>query len=111
MLRPKELTVAGIFDTGFAMYDENTIGVTLRTMQELYGFSDEVGAIEVRLDRDDLDQLYQVKTRFNKALESLNQQRVAAGGPDSQLKVYTWQERNRTSCKSSSSRNRSCFTS
>jgi lipoprotein-releasing system permease protein len=91
-LRPQELTVAGIFDTGFAMYDDNTIGVTLRTMQELYGFTDEVGSIEVRLDNDDTDHLYQVQAAVEKALIPVNQQRLAAG--DSPIEVQTWEERN-----------------
>jgi lipoprotein-releasing system permease protein len=93
VLRPKELTVAGIFNTGFALYDDNTIGVTLRTMQELYGFSDEVGSIEVRLDNDDTDHLYAVRAAIEKALQPLNQQRLAAG--DAPLQVQTWEERNK----------------
>ena len=64
-------------------------------MQELYRLGDEVGAVEVRLDHDDLDHLYQAQTAIQQALESLNQRRVATDGPDSELKVYTWQERNR----------------
>jgi len=94
VLRPKELTVAGIFDTGFAVYDDNTIGVTLRTMQELYGFTDGVSSLEVRLDNDDVDHLYAVQTAIQKALAPLNQQRTAGGDQDAHLQVYTWQERN-----------------
>ncbi len=94
VLRPKQLTVAGIFDTGFAVYDDNTMGVTLRTMQELYGFSDEVGAIEVRLDNDDEGHLLDVQNAIEKALQPLNQQRLAAGGPGALLQVENWEERN-----------------
>lgn len=56
MLLPRIMRIAGVFETGFAKVDENTIITTLRTMQDLYGLGDGVHAIKVKLkDRVDAD--------------------------------------------------------
>ncbi|MBC2605530.1 ABC transporter permease [Pelagicoccus albus] len=49
VLLPRLMRVAGIFETGFAKIDENTIITTLRTMQDLYGLEDGVHALKVKL--------------------------------------------------------------
>ncbi len=50
MLLPVELEVVGVFETGWSEVDENTVLVTLRTMQDLYGFSGQgAGAVALRL--------------------------------------------------------------
>lgn len=49
VLLPLNLRVAGIFETGWNEVDRNTILVTLRTMQELYGLGDRVHGLTLRL--------------------------------------------------------------
>lgn len=49
VLLPRLMRVAGVFETGFAKIDENTIITTLMTMQDLYGLGDGVHAIKVKL--------------------------------------------------------------
>ena len=95
VLMPKSLEVAGVFETGWTGVDDTTIAVTLRTMQDLYGFSDEAHTIEVRLDNDDLAHTRELAAVVQAKLGPLNDQRVAAGGPDAKMSVYTWEEVNR----------------
>lgn len=47
---PTELEVCGIFESGYRPADENTIIVSLRRMQELYGLGKAVHGIRVRVD-------------------------------------------------------------
>lgn len=49
VLLPIALRVAGVFESGWNEVDANTILVTLRTMQELYGLGDSVHGITLRL--------------------------------------------------------------
>ncbi len=55
---PRELTVAGIFEIGHQQLDSNTVIVTLRRMQDLYGLGGAVHGLDVRiaanLDPDDV---------------------------------------------------------
>lgn len=44
---PRELRVAGIFETGWNRFDTNVVITTLRTMQELYDLGDAVHGITV----------------------------------------------------------------
>ncbi len=68
MLLPRELTVAGIFQTGYNEIDENSMVITLRLMQELYGLHDGAHGITLRLkDRDDAEA---VALRLNEMLDS-----------------------------------------
>jgi lipoprotein-releasing system permease protein len=46
---PRELRVAGIFETGWNRFDTSVVITTLRTMQELYDLGDAVHGITVRL--------------------------------------------------------------
>lgn len=50
ILMPRELEVVGIFESGWHQVDENTMLGTLRLMQDLYGLSDGVHAVAVRLE-------------------------------------------------------------
>ncbi len=50
VILPIGLRVAGIFESGWNEVDANTIIVTLRTMQELYGLGDRVHGITLNLD-------------------------------------------------------------
>jgi len=52
ILLPIGMRVAGIFETGWNEVDANTILVTLRTMQELYGLGDSVHGITLKLQKD-----------------------------------------------------------
>lgn len=49
VILPVGLRVAGVFETGWNEVDANTILVTLRTMQELYGLGDRVHGLTLRL--------------------------------------------------------------
>jgi lipoprotein-releasing system permease protein len=49
ILLPRELRVAGIFETGWNQVDSNTIICSLRLMQELYGLGHGVHGVSVRL--------------------------------------------------------------
>ena len=46
---PVELEVCGIFESGYHPADENTIIVSLRRMQELYGLGKDVHGIRIRV--------------------------------------------------------------
>ena len=49
---PRELEVVGLFEIGHQQLDSNTVLVTLRTMQDLYGLGGGVHGINVKLDAD-----------------------------------------------------------
>src|SRR5690606_20659821 len=51
VLLPRSLEVAGIFETGYGAVDANTIVITLRLMQELYGLGNGVHGLSLRLDK------------------------------------------------------------
>jgi lipoprotein-releasing system permease protein len=88
MVLPTKLTVVGIFETGWTVADSSMVAVTLRTMQKLYGLGNEVEAIEVRLDNDDIDHTLDVQAAIDKKLEPLNQARAALHEPP--LRAQTW---------------------
>jgi len=93
VLLPLSLTVAGIYQTGWTVADDNTIVVTLRKMQDLYGLDGEVHGVEVRLDNNDLDHSYDVAAALNAKLAPLNAER-AAKGDTAPLRALTWLEVN-----------------
>ncbi|WP_189511445.1 ABC transporter permease [Cerasicoccus arenae] len=76
---PMELTVCGIFESGFNDVDNNTIIVTRRTMQELYGLEDGIHGIMLLID--DPDNVFQ----FARGLEQ------ELGG---NFQTLTWMEAN-----------------
>ncbi len=47
---PRELEIVGIFEIGHQQLDSNTVLVTLRTMQDLYGLGGAVHGLNVKLD-------------------------------------------------------------
>ncbi len=47
---PRELEIVGIFEIGHQQLDSNTVIVTLRTMQDLYGLGSTVHGLNVKLD-------------------------------------------------------------
>jgi lipoprotein-releasing system permease protein len=49
LMLPRELRVAGIFETGWNQVDSNTVICSLRLMQELYGLGHGVHGVSVRL--------------------------------------------------------------
>lgn len=49
ILLPRELRVAGIFETGWNQIDSNTLICSLRLMQDLYGLQSGVHGVSVRL--------------------------------------------------------------
>lgn len=46
---PRELTVVGIFEVGHQQLDSNTVIVTLRRMQDLYGLGEAVHGLNVKI--------------------------------------------------------------
>ncbi len=63
---PRELTVVGIFEIGHQQLDANTVLVTLRRMQDLYGLGGAVHGLNVKIaDKLDADAM---ATRINAAL-------------------------------------------
>lgn len=66
---PRELEIVGIFEIGHQQLDSNTVLVTLRTMQDLYGLGGAVHGLNVKLgenvDPDDASR------RINEALASV----------------------------------------
>ncbi len=91
---PEDLEVVGVFQTGWTGVDDTTIVTTLRTVREMDGFTDEVHTIEVRLDNDDLEHTRDLAKVVQTKLGPLNDQRVAAGGPEAKMTVSTWEELN-----------------
>lgn len=49
---PRELEIVGIFEIGHQQLDSNTVLVTLRTMQDLYGLGQAVHGLNVKLDEE-----------------------------------------------------------
>ncbi len=49
VLLPRELKVAGLFESGWGEVDSNTLIVTMRLMQDLYGLGSSVHGVAVRL--------------------------------------------------------------
>jgi lipoprotein-releasing system permease protein len=93
VLLPRELRVAGIFQTGWSVADDNTIAITMRTMQDLYGLDGEVHGIEVRVAQDDEAYTENVAQALNAKLAALNAVR-AARGDSLPLRARTWLETN-----------------
>ena len=63
---PRELTVVGIFEIGHQQLDANTVLVTLRRMQDLYGLGGAVHGLNVKIaDKLDADAM---AARINAAL-------------------------------------------
>lgn len=79
VLLPRELEVAGLFETGYAKIDSNTVVVTLRVMQELYGLGDGIHGLMVNLD--DENKASRIAYQLNEELES-------------PLKAITWLDAN-----------------
>lgn len=63
---PRELEIVGIFEIGHQQLDSNTVLVTLRRMQDLYGLGEAVHGLNVKIaDRVDADAM---ATRINAVL-------------------------------------------
>ena len=70
MLLPRELEVAGIFETGYGQIDNNTVVVTLRLMQELYGLDQGIHGVMLKL-QDGVDEevfAYELNGQFDSEL-------------------------------------------
>jgi lipoprotein-releasing system permease protein len=78
---PRELVVAGIFEIGHQQLDSNTVIVTLRRMQDLYGLGEAVHGLNVKiaakLDADEM------AARINAALP-----------PAPEMEARSWLEAN-----------------
>jgi len=78
---PRELVVVGIFEIGHQQLDSNTVIVTLRRMQDLYGLGDAVHGLNVKiaakLDADEM------AARINAALP-----------PAPEMEARSWLEAN-----------------
>lgn len=63
VLLPKELTVVGFFETGWNQIDQNTVLVSLETMQALYGMENHIHGISIRLESADQEPIVLKKLR------------------------------------------------
>jgi lipoprotein-releasing system permease protein len=90
---PRQFKVAGIYETGWTVADDNSFVATLRTMQDFYGLGNQVWGVEVRLDNDDLDHANAVAALLNEKLAPLNAKR-GLEGKASPIRAYTWYETN-----------------
>ena len=72
MLLPRELEVAGIFETGYGQVDTNTVVVTLRLMQELYGLDNGIHGMMLKLADgvDAEDFAYQLNSQLEAPLDA-----------------------------------------
>jgi lipoprotein-releasing system permease protein len=77
---PEELTIQGVFETGQFDYDLNFLLVSTETAQRIWGMTDAVHGIAVRVKNP--DQAEEVRDRLNKVL------------PDT-LHARTWMDDNR----------------
>jgi lipoprotein-releasing system permease protein len=80
IILPRELTVAGFYETGWPDLDKNTIFVSLDLMQEFYGMGDGIHEINIRLSPE---------TEPNAIVKHLNETLPYP------LKALTWEERAR----------------
>ncbi len=76
-----ELVVSGIFRSGMYEYDASLVGVTIPRAQALFGLSDAVSGLAIRLDR--LERAEEVKARLTSELGR-------------RYLVKTWMELNQT---------------
>lgn len=67
ILLPRELEVVGLFETGYGQIDSNTVLVTLRLMQELYGLEAGIHGLMLKLHRP--DQAETLALRLNQTLD------------------------------------------
>lgn len=64
LILPRDLNVAGIYQTDWGKVDKNTLVVTLRTMQDFYGMGDDVQGLVVRTHpKADLDRVAEAITQ------------------------------------------------
>ncbi|MGA2052592.1 MAG: ABC transporter permease, partial [Opitutales bacterium] len=62
---PRQFQVAGIYETGWTVADDNSFVGTLRTMAQIYGLGNEAMGVEVRLDNDDMGHTADVVEALN----------------------------------------------
>ncbi|MEM8549721.1 MAG: FtsX-like permease family protein, partial [Verrucomicrobiota bacterium] len=68
LVLPRELNVAGVYETGYNRIDGNSMVISLRLMQELYGLREGVHGVAIRLT--DPSRSEAVKAELNERLES-----------------------------------------
>lgn len=68
VLLPRELRVAGIYETGWAPFDSSTIVTTLRLMQDLYDMNGGIHGVSVRLKEDNDELVFATAARLNETL-------------------------------------------
>jgi lipoprotein-releasing system permease protein len=98
VLLPRQFRVAGIYETGWTVADDNSFVTTLRTMQDFYGVHDAAMGVEVRLDSDDMARTGEITEALNAQLDKLNAQRGAAGAV-APLRAYPWYQTNSDTMK------------
>jgi lipoprotein-releasing system permease protein len=68
VLLPRELRVAGIYETGWTPFDSGTMVGTLRLMQDLYEMDEGIHGVSIRLDKDDDDLVFALTEQLNQEL-------------------------------------------
>ena len=82
VLLPREVRVAGIYETGWSTFDSGTIVGTLRLMQDLYELEDGIHGISLRLTRDDDSVVFALTEELNTELPG-------------RVRASTWMDLNR----------------
>lgn len=68
VLLPRELRVAGIYETGWAPFDSTTMIGTLRLMQDIYSLDGGFHGISIRLKEDNDDLVFDLTEQLNAEL-------------------------------------------
>ena len=68
MLLPRELLVVGLFEAGWNQVDSQTVVVSLRLMQELYGLGRGVHGVSLRLKTEKKGTVEKVARKLNQGL-------------------------------------------
>jgi lipoprotein-releasing system permease protein len=98
VILPRQFRVAGIYETGWTVADDDSFVTTLRTMQDFYDLHDEAMGIEVRLDNDDMEHTAAVTAAVNAQLDAYNAKQGSAGAV-APLHAYPWYDTNSDTMK------------
>ena len=69
LMLPREVRVAGVFETGWTVIDNNTLFCTLTLMQEFYGLEDGIHGLTIRLAGGYDEEVDLITWKVNEMLE------------------------------------------
>tara|TARA_B100001123_G_scaffold448957_1_gene612240 strand:- start:7151 stop:8290 length:1140 start_codon:yes stop_codon:yes gene_type:complete len=88
VMLPRELRVAGVFETGWTVVDSNTLICTLPLMQEFYGLEDGIHGVTVRLEPGWEEEVDLITYEINQILSSHDDLPLG-------LRAFSWLDMNR----------------